>query len=121
MPSYIFPATTRRYVFAAKDGDMPCGSFAKDPTEQFLTGIDWTRRLPSGRSLGMVSLTATDCADNSAAPAVLVSPTGTTSGMITFATVRAGAVGHRYKIIFDLTDDANGHYRQALIMIVRSA
>jgi len=117
---HIFAAPPRRYVFPAREDGMPCGSIGKDPVEQFPIGVDWTRQLPPGRTLSRVVGSAIDLADNSAA-AILVSTTGTLSGFVGTLTVKAGVVGHRYKIFLDFYDTAAGHYRQSLILIVRPA
>ena len=100
---------------------MAAGAFPKDPAESFPVGIDLTRRLPAGRTVSRATLSAIDLADNSSAASVLLSASASVSGQVLYATVRAGTLGHRYRIIFDIYDNANSHYRQSLTMVVRAA
>jgi len=99
---------------------MASGAVPKDPVEQFPISLDWTRKLPPGRTLTRVTGSAVDLADNSAA-AILVSTAGVLSGMIGSLTVKAGVLGKRYRVMFDAYDNATGHYRGSIVIVMRSA
>ena len=100
---------------------MSAGSFGKDPIEQFPVGLDMRGQLPTGRVVTRGTASAVDVADNSAASSVLVRTSATiTSERFVDIPVKAGTADHRYKLIFDIWDDANNHYRETLIMLVRA-
>jgi hypothetical protein len=121
MPPRRFVATPRRYRFrATKGASMPAGSFTKDPVEEFPVEIDMTGRLPAGRTITRVTLSVIDLADALAVAGLFRNPSGLVIGKLAQGTVKAGLDGHRYKLYFDMFDNANSHYRQSLIMLVQA-
>lgn len=99
---------------------MPCGSFYKDAAEHYPVGINMAGNLPTGRTLSRATVSATNLADGTDATAtVLVRTAASLSGSIVDVPVKAGAASARYKILFNIYDDANNLYRESIVMCIK--
>jgi hypothetical protein len=82
---------------------MP-GSFFKQPSEQFVVGMDFALALPTAATVSSAVcavLDTTDSTDQTAA--LLVSSTCTIAGAIAKVTLKAGTAGHLYNLRFRAT------------------
>jgi hypothetical protein len=93
----------------------------KSPTEIIPNGIDWAKRVPTGTTLASCVGSIVDAADLSdKTAAMLVSSTGTISGLVTTWKVRAGTAGQDYLAVWQATDSNGLVYEQAQAVQVRA-
>lgn len=84
-------------------------TFTKQPTETYTIAIDFTDRLPPGRSLASAAISAIRIDTGADATATVIdTPTATISGFQVQFAVKAGTSGIDYKLTAVVTLD-NGH------------
>jgi hypothetical protein len=82
---------------------MP-GSFFKQPSEQFVVGMDFALALPSGATVSSAVVAVQDMADaTDTTTAMLVSATATIATAVAKVTLKAGTAGHVYNMRFRAT------------------
>jgi hypothetical protein len=118
---YELQAEARVYIYAARSGEnMPISGFGKYPSESFLITIDFTNRIPSGRTLSQTSsivraINQDDGSDDASTilttydPPTVVSPNAS-------VTVKAGASGDRYELQFQISLDSGGPIEERVMM-----
>ena len=88
--------------------------FLKRPNESYTRDINFTGRLPTGRTLDSVAISATDSSGADATSTVVAGPSGNISGSRIFYRVQAGSIGETYRLLFAVTLD-NGEAIEELI------
>lgn len=84
-------------------------TFTKQPSEKYTIAIDYTDRLPVGRSLSSAAVSAIRIDTGADATSTVIdTPTATISGFQVQFTIKAGTSGIDYKLTVVATLD-NGH------------
>lgn len=92
-------------------------TFAKQPSEQYTIAFDFTDRLPDGRSLSSVSVTAIRTDTGVDQTSTVIGATSV-SGFRTLFHVKAGTSGLTYKITAQVTLDNNDVLEEDILMKV---
>jgi hypothetical protein len=94
-------------------------TFGKEPAENYVIGIEFAGKLPTGRTLSSSGVSAIDLEDETdATSTVLGSSTATIDETRALVRVKAGANGARYKITFLTELDDMSILEEQLIMNV---
>ena len=91
-------------------------TFEKRPGESFTREIDFTGRLPVGRSLASATISAVDASGSDATGTVLFSTTGDISGSKLLYRGKAGTDGQNYTLLFVVMLD-NGETLEELVVM----
>lgn len=94
--------------------------FTKQPAEEYVIGVEFLGRLPTGTSLSFGTVSATDLSGADVTGTILTSPTATISGTQARAKAKAGVHGQDYRIRFVLTLNNSDILEEDLTMEVRN-
>ncbi len=97
-------------------GELVTFSFAKQPSERFAIGVDWSARLGEGETLASVTVEARDL--RTGLPADVIESPGI-SGSISSVVVKNGTDGGRYRITLRVTTSSGSVHEADGTMSVR--
>jgi hypothetical protein len=94
--------------------------FSKQPSEEYVIGVEFAGRLPSGASLSFGTVHAYDATGTDVTDAVLTTQTVTITGTQARAKAVAGQHGQDYRLRFLLTLSTTDILEEDVLMEIRN-